>query len=263
MRRRLLVRVLALISVAPSLAAAAMWVRSFWIRDAFPESLHESGCSIRSWNGRVFILLIKVAKQPGLVVSITTPGIAGCNLSAKKVQIRLMPYASQRRRMSPIRFRFPRSSGRLPHRFRGIVRDGINWSPAQIVIDPDHVRGDPWDEQFYGMQVFRYHGFWLGLLHTYHVQSQTIAPEWAWSHNGINWARTRTPCIPLGDEGRFDSRMILFGSVVVTDQEIIWLYSGYDWRHNAFKKGEVSSAIGRAVLPRQELDAWLSSLPNP
>ena len=142
-------------------------------------------------------------------------------------------------------------------------RDGINWSPAQIVIDPDHVRGDPWDEQFYGMQVFRYHGFWLGLLHTYHVQSQTIAPEWAWSHNGINWARTRTPCIPLGDEGCFDSRMILFGSVVVTDQEIIWLYSGYDWRHSAFKKGEVSSAIGRAVLPRQELDAWLSSLPNP
>jgi len=79
MRRRLLIRVLALISVAPSLAAAAMWVRSFWIRDAFPESLHESGCSIRSWDGRVFILLIKVAKRPGLVVSITTPGIEGSN----------------------------------------------------------------------------------------------------------------------------------------------------------------------------------------
>ena len=106
MRRRLLVRVLALISVAPSLAAAAMWVRSFWIRDAFPESLHEGGCSIRSWNGRVFILLIKVAKQPGLVVSIITPGIAGRNLSAKKVQIRLMPYASQRRQIAQFDFAF-------------------------------------------------------------------------------------------------------------------------------------------------------------
>ncbi|MDB5320253.1 MAG: nanB [Phycisphaerales bacterium] len=141
--------------------------------------------------------------------------------------------------------------------------DGVTWTPTEIVIESDHGHGDPWDEQFYGMQVFRYRGFWLGLLFTFHAESQVIQPEWAWSHNGVNWARTRTPCAPLGDEGRFDSRMLLFGSVVVTAEEVVWMYSGYDWRHNAFKKGEVGSAIGRAVLPRKELDSWLDTLAAP
>jgi hypothetical protein len=97
----------------------------------------------------------------------------------------------------------------------------------------------------------------------FHVRSQTIQPEWAWSHDGANWTRTRTAAIPLGDEGRFDSRMIVFGSIVMNDDEVTWLYSGYDWRHNAFRRGEVSSAIGRAVLPRSALDAWLDTLPQP
>jgi hypothetical protein len=142
-------------------------------------------------------------------------------------------------------------------------RGGIDWSPVKVVIEPDLAHGDPPDTQFYGMQVFRHRGFYLGLLHTFHAESQIIQPEWAWSHNGANWTRTRTPCIPLGDEGRFDSRMILFGRVVVTDEELIWLYSGSDWRHNAFKAGEVTSAIGRATLPRAELERWLDSLPKP
>jgi len=136
-------------------------------------------------------------------------------------------------------------------------------STFNIVIAPAYDEGDAFDTQFYGMQVFRHRRFHLGLLYVFHVQSQTIQPEWAWSHNGDNWTRTRTPCIALGDEGSFDSRMILFGDVVVTDDELIWLYSGYDWRHNAFMKGRVSSSIGRAMLPLRELDGWLDSLPQP
>jgi hypothetical protein len=57
--------------------------------------------------------------------------------------------------------------------------------------------------------------------------------------------------------------MMLFGSVVLTADEVIWLYSGYDWRHNAFKKGEVGAAVGRAVMPRGELDAWVETLAKP
>ena len=57
--------------------------------------------------------------------------------------------------------------------------------------------------------------------------------------------------------------MILFGSVVVTDDEIVWMYSGYDWRHNQFKKAEMGSGIGRAVLARKELDGWLATLAAP
>lgn len=151
--------------------------------------------------------------------------------------------------------------GRLRYIGRATSPDGVRWTPPQIVIHPDHEAGDPYDEQFYGLQVCRYRGFYLGLLQVYRVQSQTIEPEWAWSHNGVNWARTHTPCIPLGDEGNFDSRMIVFGRMVIDADEVVWLYAGYNVRHNA--TGNVSSAIGRATLPRRELDAWLDTLPQP
>ncbi len=141
--------------------------------------------------------------------------------------------------------------------------DGVDFSPPQIVIEPHYDAGDPFDEQFYGMQVFPYRGFFLGLLFTYRVESQVIQPEWAWSHTGVNWTRTRVPAISRGDEGRFDSRMILFGAIAVTDSEIVWLYSGYDWRHNAFARSSSTSSIGRATLPRRELDAMLATLPQP
>jgi hypothetical protein len=146
---------------------------------------------------------------------------------------------------------------------RATRRDGVEWSPVEAVVSPDYDGGDAFDTQFYGVHVFRRRGFYLGLLFVFHAQAQSIQPEWAWSHNGHNWARTRTACIPLGDEGSFDSRMILFGDAVTTDDELVWLYSGYDWRHNAFRKGEVGSCIGRATLPLRELDAWLDSLPQP
>lgn len=146
---------------------------------------------------------------------------------------------------------------------RATSKDGVDWSPVKVVLEPDLAHGDPPDTQFYGMHVFRRRGFHLGLLHTFHAQSQVIQPEWAWSHNGINWTRTKTPCIPLGDEGRFDSRMIYFGQVVITDQELVWLYAGSNWRHNAYRAGEVATSIGRATLPIAELDAWLDRLPKP
>jgi hypothetical protein len=79
----------------------------------------------------------------------------------------------------------------------------------------------------------------------------------------MSWARTGLPAIALGDEGAFDCRMIVFGAITLTSDELIWLYTGANWRHNAFRRGAVSSSIGRAVLPRRELDAWLDSLPQP
>ena len=148
---------------------------------------------------------------------------------------------------------------------RFIVRatspDGIHWSSTEAILRRDE-RDTP-DTQFYGMQVIHYRGFYLGLLHTFFVKGQTIQPQLAWSHNGVNWARTHVGAISLGDEGSFDSRMILFGSLTISKEELVWLYSGYNWRHNGFRKGEVASAIGRATLPLSELDAWLATLPQP
>jgi len=141
--------------------------------------------------------------------------------------------------------------------------DGKSFSVPQIVIRAHYDAGDAFDTQFYGLQVIRYRDFYLGLLHTYHVKSQIVQPEWAWSHDGENWVRARVPCISLGDEGSFDSRMIVFGAIVMTDDELIWLYSGSNWRHNAFKLGKVRSCIGRASVSRKDLEAWLATLPQP
>jgi hypothetical protein len=85
-----------------------------------------------------------------------------------------------------------------------------------------------------------------------------------WSHDGYSWARTRTPAISLGDEGAWDSRMIVFGDIIQTPDELVWLYSGNDWRHNEYaKKDKGRSCIGRATVPRKDLDAWLATLPQP
>jgi sialidase-1 len=146
---------------------------------------------------------------------------------------------------------------------RAVSADGAEFSAVDVVLRPDYAMGDPYDTQFYGIHVFRYRKFYLGILFTYHVQSQVIVPEWAWSHDGVSWARTRVPCVSLGDEGAFDSRMIVFGRVIMHGDELVLLYGGMDWRHNAFKKGAVGSAIGRATLPRAGLDAWIESLPQP
>jgi len=146
---------------------------------------------------------------------------------------------------------------------RAISADGDQFSAPEIVIRTDYKHGDALDTQFYGMQVFRRRGFYLGLLQIFHVNSQVIAPEWAWSHDGEDWTRTNVPCISLGDEGAFDNRMIVLGGVVASDKELIWLFAGSDWRHNAFKPGKVRTCIGRATLKAAALDAWLDTLPQP
>ena len=151
---------------------------------------------------------------------------------------------------------------RLIGRATSPAGDGVDFSAVEVILRPDYAT-DPIDTQFYGLQVFRRRGFYLGLLHVFRADSQIIQPEWAWSHDGQSWNRTRVPCIALGDEGAFDSRMIVFGSVIESGDELVWLYGGSDWRHNAHDPKTSTSAIGRATLPLRELDEWLDSLPKP
>jgi sialidase-1 len=117
------------------------------------------------------------------------------------------------------------------------------------------------DTRFLGVRVFRRRGFYLGLLHVLHVKSQTIQPEWAWSHTGDNWSRTHTSCIAFGDEGSFDTRTILCGDVTKAADELICVYRGSNQRHDGFP--EDNAPAGRATLPLAKLDAWLDSLPQP
>jgi hypothetical protein len=146
---------------------------------------------------------------------------------------------------------------------RSISRDGVTWSALEAVLAPSKDDGDSPDVVFHGLRVVRHRGFYLGLLFVRHAKSGSIYPQWVWSHNGDNWARTASPCIAVGDEGAFDCRAVSSADVVIAQDEMILLYTGSAARHIGDAPRDVASTIGRAVLPLRELDAWLDSLPQP
>lgn len=139
---------------------------------------------------------------------------------------------------------------------RAASSDGKSFPPPEIVLEPDPASGDPPDAQFIAMTVMPYRGFYLGMLHVLHERSGAVQPEWTWSHDGQSWNRTWTGCIPLGDEGAFDSRGIFMGAFELSAAKLIYRYRG------AAKKGTPRGA-GLAVMQRDELDKWLDSLPQP
>jgi hypothetical protein len=58
----------------------------------------------------------------------------------------------------------------------------------------------------------------------------------------------------MGEQGSFDSRLILFGDTQIVGEELVWLYAGANWRHNDFARPDVSTRVGCASLPLCELD---------
>jgi hypothetical protein len=107
------------------------------------------------------------------------------------------------------------------------------------------------------MPVICYRGFYLGLLHVLHEPGGAVQAQWTWSHDGQSWARTATGCISLGDEGSFDSRMILPGEFEMSAEKLMYRYRGCD---NVQRS---KPTPGVATMQRAELDAWLDSLPQP
>lgn len=127
MRHRLFT-ILTMLSLLLCIAAVAMWVRSLSVRDAFPESLHGSGYSIRSWDGRIFIVHFTTANSPGLFVSVKTPSIAGGNPhnpDAKSTRARSAVSGSQQRYSSVLVL--PRIT--LP---AGSIHNGFGFSRATV-----------------------------------------------------------------------------------------------------------------------------------
>ena len=109
--------------------------------------------------------------------------------------------------------------------------------PWKLIFTPDAIdrAADP-DLQFYGMPIGQYEKTLIGLLWIFHSGiEQTIETQLAFSCDGRNWMRPddRTPIIPLGAEGDWDSGMVYSGSsVLVVDDEIRIYYNGYPTTHN-------------------------------
>jgi hypothetical protein len=124
--------------------------------------------------------------------------------------------------------------------------DFINWSEPEVILQPDG--DDPPDTQFYGLAAWPEDVGWIGLLWTYHAESQTSDVQLAWSHDGKLWRRPqeRTPLIGPGAPGEFDSHMIFTASAPVRQgDELCVIYGGFDGPHDSHTR---AAAIGLATI---------------
>lgn len=152
--------------------------------------------------------------------------------------------------------------------------DGLEWTKpvdgpvfAADDLDPDAT-------QIYGMPVFCYQGLYVGLPWIYNARwfkyggytdkrmaeverdsPCTMDVQLSWSWDLINWTRppTRSPFIPRGPEGQFDSGMIYTARAPVqVGDELYFYYGGWVGAHNNTSS---HAAIGLAVL---RLDGFCS-----
>ena len=116
-----------------------------------------------------------------------------------------------------------------------------------MVLVPDEL--DP--VELYGMPVFKYEGYYFGLLQMYYSDSKaTIEIELAFSRDGIRWDRlpTRDLFMGLGTQhgqgADFDSGMIIVNRPVVVGDELWFYYTGYKATHTDFSN---TYGVGLAV----------------
>ena len=127
------------------------------------------------------------------------------------------------------------------------------WSDPQMVVVPDEL--DP--VELYGMPVFKYEGYYFGLLQIYHSDTKaTIEIQLAFSRDGKRWDRlpTRELFLGLGTQhgqgADFDSGMIIVNRPVVVGDELWFYYTGYKAVHTHFTN---SYAMGLAVAKLDRL----------
>ena len=154
--------------------------------------------------------------------------------------------------------------------------DGLAWTkPApDAVMFADDL--DPDATQLYGMPVFPYQGYYLGLPWIYHARWPkdrratnealgtaeknspcTMDVQFAWSRDLIHWNRTpaRPSFIPPGRAGDFDASMVCSARApVVVGDKLYFYYGGWKRPHNT-PVSKNSAAIGLATL---RLDGFCS-----
>lgn len=153
--------------------------------------------------------------------------------------------------------------------------DGLTWTkptPTAVLFADDL---DPDATQIYGMPVFPYQGYYLGLPWIYHARWPkdrsapdahlaaaektspcTVDVQFAWSRDLLRWNRTpqRAAFIPLGRQGEFDAAMVYTARApVVVDDKLYFYYGGWTQPHNQPSKNQ--AAIGLGVL---RLDGFCS-----
>ena len=120
------------------------------------------------------------------------------------------------------------------------------------------------------MSGFLYHNIYIGIAGVLYVTGPGAAEheipidgpidaQLVSSRDGFNWDypdEIRTPIIPRGESGTFDTGMIMGTAIepIITDDEIHWYYTGTEHTHGAQMKDR-HKAIG---LAKWRLDGFVS-----
>jgi len=148
-----------------------------------------------------------------------------------------------------------------PNRRREIGRaeslDMIHWSEAEtiIVADPQ----DYPDTEFYAMPTTFHEGWAIGLLWIFSTTNTMHEPEFVFSRDSVNYDRTyREPLIRRGNNGDFDAVSIYANGPIFHNDEVLFYYTGTNWRspEQLITLGDKATAgIGLARLP---MDGFVS-----
>jgi hypothetical protein len=139
-------------------------------------------------------------------------------------------------------------------------QDFLHWTKAEEVLRADTKTPE---SQTYAMPIFEYAGLYLGLLMMFHVPSDTVACELAWSADTVRWERVDpgNALIPLGAAGACDSGCVYAAATpVVLDNEIRLYYGASNGPHTGWRDGFFCLAHLRpdgfaAMEPRTAHDA--------
>lgn len=129
--------------------------------------------------------------------------------------------------------------------------DMIHWTEMETILVPD--QDDDPDTEFYGMPVFYYEGFRIGLLWIFRTTNTLHYPQLAVSRDGVRYEREfREPLIRVGDYGDFDESTVYVRAPLVHDGQIRIYYYGGNWRGPEAlhaKADRAIFAVGLATLP--------------
>lgn len=126
--------------------------------------------------------------------------------------------------------------------------DFRTWSEPELVLRPD-LTDEP-DVQFYGMPVFRRHGWFIGLLEYWHDATDTLEVHLAISRDGVAWHRPapHVPFIaPSYPWNRKWSTCASNGPIILNEQ-MVFYFGGRHTSHH-YDTATLYGAIGFASLP--------------
>ncbi len=134
-------------------------------------------------------------------------------------------------------------------------RNLVDWEDFGTIISYDDA-DDP-DVQIYGMQPFRCGRGFAALVEMYHLNIERLDTQLAYSEDGIKWHRTdgRTPVIPLGGEGAWDSHWTVptINSPIPWGDRLLVPYIGAGTKHGSGIRHR--RGVGLASIRK---DGWIS-----